>query len=77
MQLTQKIDASLRGLPRIEHLESDACQPAGNIDVAEHVVGHDSAAAAPKFARIPIGSAASVSTGEPKATMLATSFVRR
>ena len=37
----------------------------------------NSAATTPMFAGIPIGSAARVSTGEPKATTLATSLDRR
>ena len=41
VQLTQEVQPRLRGLDRVEHLETGARQPAGDVDAAEHVVGHE------------------------------------
>ncbi len=41
VQLTQEVQPRLRGLDRVEHLESGARQPAGDVDAAEDVVGHE------------------------------------
>ena len=41
VQLAQEVDARLGGLDRVEHLEPGARQPAGDVDAAEDVVGHE------------------------------------
>ena len=41
VQLAQEVQPRLRGLDRVEHLEPGARQPAGDVDAAEHVVGHE------------------------------------
>ena len=41
VQLAEEVDTGLRGLDRVEHLEAGARQPAGDVDAAEHVVGHE------------------------------------
>ena len=41
VQLTNEVESRLRGLDRIEQLEPRAGQPAGNVDAAEDVVGHE------------------------------------
>jgi hypothetical protein len=41
VQLTQEVQPGLCGLDRVEHLEAGARQPSGDVDAAEHVVGHE------------------------------------
>ena len=41
VQLAQEVQPRLRGLDRVEHLKAGARQPAGDVDAAEHVVGHE------------------------------------
>ena len=41
VQLAEEVDTRLRGLDRVEHLETGARQPAGDVHAAEHVVGHE------------------------------------
>ena len=41
VELTQEIQPRLCGLDRVEHLEPGPGQPAGDVDAAEHVIGHE------------------------------------
>ena len=41
VELTQEVHARFGGLDRVHHLETGARQPTWNVDVAEHVVGHE------------------------------------
>ena len=78
VQLTQEIQPRLRGLDRVEHLETGARQPAWDVDAAEHVVGHEVGGRRRRgWQAGSSADAARVSTGAPNAMMLARSFDRR